>query len=117
MLSMRHVQQFGVRQDAELLNVPHGKHVKIAGLVLVKQRPGTAKGVTFVTIEDESGVANLILHARTWQENQQVARRSAAWTVHGRVERRDSVVHVVVSRLDRLSGSLASLGVRSRNFH
>ncbi|HEV7280715.1 MAG TPA: error-prone DNA polymerase [Pirellulaceae bacterium] len=111
------LSQLGVLPNAELVNVPHGKHVKIAGLVLVKQRPGTAKGVTFVTIEDESGVANLILHARTWQENQQVARQSAAWTVHGRVERRDSVVHVVVSRLDRLVGSLASLGVQSRNFH
>lgn len=111
------LSQLGVVPNADLLNVPHGKHVKIAGLVLVKQRPGTAKGVTFVTIEDESGIANLILHARTWRENQQVARRSAAWTVHGRVERRDAVVHVVVSRLEMLAGSLASLGVQSRNFH
>lgn len=86
-----------------LEQLPHGAHVRVAGLVLLRQRPSTAKGITFVTLEDETGTANLLLHASTWQRYYQIARRSPAWFAHGRLERQDSVIHVIVERLEDLS--------------
>jgi error-prone DNA polymerase len=106
----------GVLPCGELANVPHGRQVTIAGLVLVKQRPGTAKGITFVTIEDETSIANLILHATTWEANRKVARSSAAWIVKGHVEKRGKVIHVIAARLEDADAKLRDLRVRSRDF-
>ena len=91
--------------------------MKVAGIVLMRQRPGTAKGITFVTIEDETGTANLVVHAKTWERFRKIARHSQAWIVHGRVECKDSVIHVVVRHLEDLSTSLAKLPLKSRDFH
>ena len=65
----------------------------------MRQRPGTAKGITFVTLEDETGIANLIVHARTWQQYELAARRATALIATGRLERKDRVVHVIVRRI------------------
>ena len=88
----------------------------MAGLVLLRQRPSTAKGITFVTLEDESGTANLVLHQRTWERFFRVARKSNAWIVTGRVERKHDVIHVVVSRLEDMADQLGVLQTRSRDF-
>ncbi len=99
-----------------LFDWPHGQPVKVAGLVLMRQRPGTAKGITFVTLEDETGIANLIVHARTWQRYELAARRATALIASGRLERKDRVVHIIVTRLENLQSRLQELRHRSRDF-
>jgi error-prone DNA polymerase len=99
-----------------LFEWPHGRGVKVAGLVLMRQRPGTAKGITFVTLEDETGIANLIVHARIWQRFELAARRATALIASGRLERKDRVVHVIVSRLEDMQTRLAELRHHSRDF-
>ena len=88
----------------------------MAGLVLLRQRPGTAKGITFVTLEDETGVINLVVHQAVWDRCYEVARTSPAWIAHGRLQIKDSIIHVVVSRLEDLSQKLGDLATRSRDF-
>lgn len=106
----------GVVPCRELLTMPHNSPVKVAGLVLMRQRPGTAKGVTFVTLEDETGIANLIVQARTWERYDLVARRSKALIVSGRLERQGIVVHVVAQRMEDLEDRVAELPSASRDF-
>jgi error-prone DNA polymerase len=89
----------------------------VAGIVLMRQRPATAKEITFVTIEDETGTANLIVHKHTWERYRRVARRSQCWIVHGKVERRELVIHVIVECIEDFSSHLASLPLKSRDFH
>ena len=94
----------------------NGRRVRVAGLVLLRQRPSTAKGITFVTLEDETGTCNLLVHQRTWERFYTVARRASAWLAQGRIETKDSVVHVIVERLEDLSGILGRLHIASRDF-
>ena len=93
------LQQRRVVTAAELANVPNNRLVRVAGLVLLRQRPSTAKGITFVTLEDETGTANLVLHQAIWDRYYQIAKRSPAWVALGKVESKYSVIHVVVGRL------------------
>jgi error-prone DNA polymerase len=101
---------------AELANLKDGRFVRVAGLVLVRQRPGTAKGITFVTIEDETGVANLIIRMDVWERFYHVARTAAAYIAAGRLQNQQGVIHVLVSRLENMNDSLAELRSRSRDF-
>ncbi len=101
------------RKLAELEN---GCFVRVAGLVLVRQRPGTAKGITFVTLEDETGVANLIIRQDVWQRFHRAARTAAALVAHGRLQNSEGVIHVLVARLDNLSDQLKGLSSQSRDF-
>jgi error-prone DNA polymerase len=100
----------------QLYEWPHGRNVKVAGIVLMRQRPGTAKGITFVTLEDETGIANLIVHIGVWQRFELAARRARALIVSGRLERKDRVVHVIASRLEDMQTRLADLQHHSRDF-
>jgi error-prone DNA polymerase len=103
-----------------LLALPNGAPVRVAGLVLLRQRPGTAKGITFVTLEDETGTINLVVHQRTWDRFYRIARRAPAWIAHGHVQTTAQapapVIHVVVSKLAALAENLSSLDVKSRDF-
>ena len=110
------LKRLGVIPAEQLARFPNGKPVKVAGIVLLRQRPSTSKGITFVTIEDETGTANLVVHAKTWERFRQITRLSQAWIVHGKVECKDTVIHVVVRRLEDLSARLASLDLKSRDF-
>lgn len=101
---------------AELAEHKHGELVRTAGLVLLRQRPGTAKGITFVTLEDETGVINLVLHAAVWQRNREVARAAKVWLVDGRLEKKEQIVHVVAARLVDLTSNLSDIAQRSRDF-
>ncbi len=94
---------------AQLASLRHHQIVRVAGLVLLRQRPSTAQGITFVTLEDETGTANLVIRQATWRRFYQIARRSPAWIVHGRLEIRNSVIHLLVHRLEDLKN-----GVRPR---
>ncbi|HAC89581.1 MAG TPA: error-prone DNA polymerase, partial [Planctomycetaceae bacterium] len=103
--------------DAKQLRIARdGSFVRVAGIVLVRQRPGTAKGITFVTLEDEFGSMNLVVKPDVWQRHYRLARQSNAWLVHGVVENRENVIHVVVGRIDDLSQQVAGLELRSRDF-
>jgi len=108
-----------IRRCAELLNphkAPAGERVRIAGIVLVRQRPGTAKDVTFMTIEDETGIANIVVWSRTYHTYRHHA-RAGFIAVQGRVQRQGIVVHVVAEKIQRLDGRLGGLEVSARNFH
>jgi error-prone DNA polymerase len=99
-----------------LMDMPHGRHLRVAGIILLRQRPGTAKGITFVTMEDETGIVNLIVKQQIWDMYYSIARRSAAWIAHGRLERKGSVIHLLVNRLEDLSARLGELRTKSRDF-
>ena len=108
------------RRASELLSLRSGQHVRVAGLVLLRQRPETAKGVTFVTIEDETGAMNLVVFPKTWKRFFNVARTSNTWLVDGRVEIREGIVHVIVGRLEVLGNVVDAeniAAVTSRDFH
>ncbi len=100
----------------ELKTHPCDRKVSVAGLVLNRQRPGTARGITFMTLEDETGVANLIVHEGTWKRFRNVANESNAIIARGRLERKDKVIHLIVEKLEALQETLTSLGHHSRDF-
>jgi error-prone DNA polymerase len=106
-----------VTANADLLNIADKSVVRVAGLVLVRQRPSTAKGTTFITLEDETGIANIVVWPRVWERHRRSARSAAALYVQGRVERAGSVVHVIADRMADLSDLLDGIAPRSRDFH
>jgi len=97
--------------------MPHGKWVRIAGLVLIRQRPGTASGIVFETIEDETGVANLIIRPQLYEQYRAAARYAALLWADGLVERQGQVVHVMARKLIDLSHLLPGYLHESRDFH
>jgi error-prone DNA polymerase len=107
----------GVVSAAELNSAPHGVRTTCAGVVINRQRPGSAKGVVFVTLEDETGQANIVV----WQSVAEAWRRpllgARLLEVAGRVQREGQVVHLVAERMADRSGMLGALDVRSRDFH
>jgi error-prone DNA polymerase len=110
------LNQLNVVPAEKLRSLRNHRRVCVAGLVLLRQRPSTAQGITFVTLEDETGTSNLLVHQSTWERHYQIARRSAAWLAHGRIETKDSVIHVIVERLEDLSHVLGHLQITSRDF-
>jgi DNA polymerase III alpha subunit len=94
----------------------HGRRLAVAGLVLVRQRPGTASGVVFITLEDETGIANLIVRPRVWERHRAVARGKVALVAEGVVERQGEVVHLMVNKLHDLSTLIADVKPKSRDF-
>jgi error-prone DNA polymerase len=110
------LEKLRVVRARELKEVADGRPIRVAGIVLIRQRPGTARGITFCTIEDETGVANLIVRPAIWDRYYAVARGSSAWIAHGRLESKESVIHVNVQRLEDLSISLGKLRTFSRDF-
>jgi len=95
-----------------------GQRVTVAGVVLTRQRPATASGVVFLTLEDETGTFNLVLYNHVFERYELVARHASIVLARGKVDRRGPVVHIQVDHLERLdlpSGS--EVDVRSRDFH
>ena len=99
-----------------LASTKDGRFLRVAGLVLVRQRPSTAKGITFVTLEDETGVVNLIVRPEVWERHHQAARAATVLLAHGILQSQDSVIHVLVNRLEDLSQELAQVESMSRDF-
>jgi error-prone DNA polymerase len=89
----------------------------VAGLILLRQKPSTAKGIVFATMEDETGSINLVIFNAVWERFFRVARTSNAWLVDGKLENRQGVIHVVVGRIADLSQEVTGLAVSSRDFH
>ena len=95
-----------------LADIKDGRWVNIAGLVLVRQKPGSAKGVMFITLEDETDVANLVVWPDLFEKHRRVVLGASMMAVRGRVQREGDVIHIVAQRLDDLSALLASVGDR-----
>jgi len=95
---------------------PQGRMIAVAGLVLVRQRPATANGIVFMTLEDETGIANLIVRPQIYERYRPVARHGVVVLARGRVERQGEVVHVHVRSLEGLDERMEALAARSRNF-
>ena len=83
--------------------VPTGARVTVAGLVLVRQRPGTAKGVIFITLEDETGVANVVVWAKVYERFRRAVIAGRLLRVTGRLQREAGVAHVVAERVEDVS--------------
>ncbi|HEY1021257.1 MAG TPA: OB-fold nucleic acid binding domain-containing protein, partial [Flavisolibacter sp.] len=100
----------GVVSSKSLGTIADGKIVKVAGLVLVRQRPGTASGICFITIEDETGTANLVVFQNLFDTYRKEVLRSKLLMVEGKVQKEGAVIHVVVSKCINASGLLRKLG-------
>ncbi len=102
---------------AECLNeLQSGRPIRVAGLVITKQRPGTASGVTFVTLEDESGCTNLIVWKKIAEEQRDVLLHARLMGVEGELQKEGKVIHVIARKLIDHSELLGELAVRQRNF-
>lgn len=94
---------------ARLNDPPGGAQVCVAGLVLLRQRPGTAKGVIFITLEDETGTCNVVVWASVYERFRRAVIAGRMLRVTGRVQRDAGVVHVVAERIEDLSPMLDQL--------
>lgn len=116
-LLRQRLRVLGCRSSQELAGVEHGDAVAVAGLVVGRQRPQTASGVTFVTLEDEFGMVNVVV----WRELAERQRRALVGSqllkVSGRLEQANGVRHLIARRLEDVSVLLQGLDVRSRDFH
>ncbi len=101
---------------AELKSLPHGRPARVTGLVTGRQRPGTASGVTFVTLEDETGMINVIVWNDLAERQRRELLRSSLLTVYGTLEREGEVVHLIAGRLRDQTALLGGLVTRSRDF-
>jgi error-prone DNA polymerase len=108
----------GVVTAAGLMDVPAGERITIAGIVTHRQRPATAQGVTFMNLEDETGLINVICSAGAWKRYRRVARAAPALIIDGRLERVETVINVVAERIRPLPlrPGRAGTGLRSRDF-
>jgi error-prone DNA polymerase len=102
---------------AELHGLSHGRVTRVTGLVTGRQRPGTASGVTFVTLEDETGMINVIVWRDLAERQRKELLCSNLLTVYGTLEREGEVVHLIAARLRDQTALLGRLAARSRDFH
>ena len=119
--------KLGAVTAASLRERRDGARVAVGGLVLIRQRPGTAKGIVFITLEDETGSANAVVWKDVFAAHRREAMSAAFLVVHGRLQRAGEVIHVVAERFTDLSGRLGDLKressapmsrlVKSRDFH
>jgi error-prone DNA polymerase len=100
----------------EAMAARDGRWLEAAGIVLVRQRPGSAKGVMFITLEDETGIANLVVWAKVFDAHRRAVLSASMMAVRGRIQREGDVVHLVAQRITDLSAELASVGSRNAAF-
>jgi error-prone DNA polymerase len=103
------LQLLHVLSTKETQDTPDGKLIKVAGLVLVRQRPGTAGGVCFITIEDETGFSNLVVFQNLFEKYRKEILHSRLLMVEGKLQREGQVVHVIVQRCFDLSKLLSGM--------
>lgn len=133
------LDRMGCTRAGDLPKLKSGSRVAVAGLVLIRQRPGTAKGVVFITLEDETGPANAVVWADVFKANRRLAMSASFLVVHGRIQRdhdgrkEGEVIHIVAERFTDLTPQLSRMReegreprpaaevrsrlVRSRDFH
>ena len=103
----------GVIPADRLLGVPDGSRVLIAGAVTHRQRPATAQGVTFMNIEDETGMVNVLCTPGVWNRHRKLAQTASALLIRGQVQNATGAVTVVAERMGRITMKVSS---RSRDF-
>jgi error-prone DNA polymerase len=101
---------------AELARVPDRRRIEVAGLVLVRQKPGSAKGVMFITLEDETGVANLIVWPKLFEKQRRLVLSAGMMGCRGQVQRQGEVTHVIVDCFTDLTGMLRRVGEMDEAF-
>jgi error-prone DNA polymerase len=106
--------QRGVKRSDALDRVKSGERVAVAGLVLVRQRPGTAKGVIFMTLEDEAGVANLIVWPKAFERLRAIVIGARFVAATGKLQNEGGVVHLIVERMEDLTPMLGQLSDEGR---
>jgi error-prone DNA polymerase len=106
----------GVRTTREISRLGDRERVEVAGLVIVRQRPETAKGIVFVSLEDETGIANLVVMPDVYERYRALVRGSPFLLVRGRMERSGQVVNVRAESFAPLALA-PPVGARSRDFH
>jgi DNA polymerase-3 subunit alpha/error-prone DNA polymerase len=110
------LREAGVTRNVDLLKVANGRRVTIAGLVLVRQRPGSAKGVIFMTLEDETGVANAIVWKKTFDRYRSVVMGARLVRIRGRLQSQGGVIHTVVEHIEDMTPLLGILQRGARRF-
>ena len=105
------------RRSSELAELPHGRHIRFAGLVTLRQRPETAGGVTFLTLEDEDGLVNALAWQHVAERQRRVLLASRLLAIDARLERVDGVQHLIIQNMQDYSLLLAGLQPKSRDFH
>jgi error-prone DNA polymerase len=111
------LEKLGTITAAQLRELPHGKLARAAGIVIGRQRPDTASGVIFVTLEDETGMINVVVWRTVAEQQRRALLGSHLLAVHGVIERQGEVVHLVAGKLVDHSALLGRLIARSRDFH
>ncbi len=105
------------KRQADLAALGNRRFVRIAGIVTCRQRPGSASGVLFLTLEDETGNSNIVVWQRTQQQFRQALMGGKLLLVKGVVEQKDNVIHVIAGALYDYTSELAELPVQSHDFH
>ena len=104
-----------VLSSAELRNLKDGEYVRAAGCVIARQRPGTAKGFIFISMEDETGIANVIITPDLYERERLVVTRSKFIVVEGSLQNQDTVIHIKARHIEPLA--FGNLEVSSHDFH
>jgi error-prone DNA polymerase len=107
----------GFRSSSDLQQLTDGSYVRVGGLVTHMQQPATASGVVFASLEDETGIVNIILWPKIFAAQRRCALESSLLVVEGTLQRRDRVAHVIAQRLHNRSAWLGGLRRDSRDFH
>jgi error-prone DNA polymerase len=107
----------GVLRAIDLPQVRNGRRVRTAGMVITRQRPGTAKGFVFLTLEDETGISNVIVRPDVYARDRAIVVDSPFLLVEGILQVQDGVTAIKAERMERLEGLLASMAVESHDFH
>ena len=110
------LHEMGVTPARDLAGVPNGRKVRVAGCVIVRQRPGTAKGVMFISMEDETGIANIVVMPDRFEEDRLTIVTSTYLMIEGKVQNVDNVIHVQAQRIVRLDAALPMASTRSHDF-
>jgi error-prone DNA polymerase len=116
------LRRAGVRSIAELAGVEPGRRVHVGGLVTHRQRPGTAMGVTFLNLEDETGMLNVVCSIGVMRVHRQAARNRVAVVVRGRLERNEGVTNLLADRVEAIdvvvpgAGAVLQARASSRDF-
>jgi error-prone DNA polymerase len=103
------LKKLGITPNEKLPELKDGMDVKVAGLVLVRQRPGTASGIVFITLEDESGIANLVVFKDLFNKYRKEIVQCRLLMVEGKLQIEGEVIHIVVKKCYNLTGLLAPL--------
>jgi error-prone DNA polymerase len=108
---------YNCHQVAQNKSLRNGRHLGVAGMVLVRQRPKTSSGVVFVTLEDESGITNLIVKSPIFNRFRDIICDSVFLLAFGLVQREKEVVHIICHSFEDLTPSFSGLDSHSRDFH